>query len=210
MSELRKKIHDDNNGLDYVLVGDYYLPVLSLPEETRPIGCWGMLRKEYLKEHKSGMYSCLLLTARLDSHLADVNEQAQERFELIEAQMRSAEGVTEDLLSNECKAAPDMTHGLKNIGDGDMKEGMKIMVDFFEENGMRKGALLGATATLAGVGLIVGAKKLYSMKKVHKEKGEKILNGLKQGIENELTESIEDYECTKESEKAENIQADNV
>ena len=95
MSELRKKIHDDNNGLDYVLVGDYYLPVLSLPEETRPIGCWGMLRKEYLKEHKSGMYSCLLLTARLDSHLADVNEQA--RFELIEAQMRSAEGVTEDL-----------------------------------------------------------------------------------------------------------------
>lgn len=97
MSELRKKIHDDNNGLDYVLVGDYYLPVLSLPEETRPIGCWGMLRKEYLKEHKSGMYSCLLLTARLDSHLPDVNEQAQERFELIEAQMRSAEGVTEDL-----------------------------------------------------------------------------------------------------------------
>ena len=97
MSELRKKIHDDNNGLDYVLVGDYYLPVLSLPEETRPIGCWGMLRKEYLKEHKSGMYSCLLLTVRLDSHLADVNEQAQERFELIEAQMRSAEGVTEDL-----------------------------------------------------------------------------------------------------------------
>ena len=97
MSELRKKIHDDNNGLDYVLVGDYYLPVLSLPEETRPIGCWGMLRKEYLKEHKSGMYSCLLLTARLDSHLADVNEQAQERFELIEAQMRSAEGVTEEL-----------------------------------------------------------------------------------------------------------------
>lgn len=76
MSELRKKIHDDNNGLDYVLVGDYYLPVLSLPEETRPIGCWGMLRKEYLKEHKSGMYSCLLLTVRLDSHLADVNEQA--------------------------------------------------------------------------------------------------------------------------------------
>ena len=97
MSELRKKIHDDNNGLDYVLVGDYYLPVLSLPEETRPIGCGGMLRKEYLKEHNSGMYSCLLLTARLDSHLADVNEQAQERFELIEAQMRSAEGVTEDL-----------------------------------------------------------------------------------------------------------------
>ena len=97
MSELRKKIHDDNNGLDYVLVGDYYLPVLSLPEETRPIGCWGMLRKEYLKEHKSGTYTYFLLTARLDSYLADLNEQSQEHFELIEAQMRSAEGVTEKL-----------------------------------------------------------------------------------------------------------------
>ena len=97
MSEQRKIIHDDNNGLDYVLVGDYYIPMLALPEETRPIGYWGMLRKEYLKKHKSGMYSYLLLTGKLDSYLADLNEQAQERYELIEAQMRSAEGVTEKL-----------------------------------------------------------------------------------------------------------------
>ena len=83
--------------IEYTKVGDYYLPNLYYQEETRPIGYLGMLRNEYLKEHKSGMYSCLLLTVRLDSHLADVNEQAQERFELIEAQMRSAEGVTEDL-----------------------------------------------------------------------------------------------------------------
>ena len=97
MSDQKNILHDDSNGLDYVVVGDYYLPVLSLPEETRPIGCWGMLRKEYLKEHKSGTYTYLLLTARLDSYLADLNEQAQERFELIEAQIRSAEGVTEEL-----------------------------------------------------------------------------------------------------------------
>ena len=87
MSNQRKILHDDRNGLDYVLVGDYYLPVLSLPEETRPIGYWGMLR----------MYSYLLLTGKLDSYLADLNEQAQERYELIEAQIRSAEGVTEEL-----------------------------------------------------------------------------------------------------------------
>ena len=80
MSNQRKILHDDRNGLDYVLVGDYYLPVLSLPEETRPIGYWGMLRKEYMKNYKS-----------------DLNEQAQERYELIEAQIRSAEGVTEEL-----------------------------------------------------------------------------------------------------------------
>ena len=73
--------------IEYTKVGDYYLPNLYYPEETRPIGLWGMLRKEYLKEHKSGTYTYLLLTARLDSYLA----------ELIEAQIRSAEGVTEEL-----------------------------------------------------------------------------------------------------------------
>ena len=83
--------------IEYTKVGDYYLPNLYYPEETRQIGLWGMLRKKYLKEHKSGTYTYLLMTARLDSYLADLNEQAQERFELIEAQMRSVEGVTEEL-----------------------------------------------------------------------------------------------------------------
>ena len=83
--------------IEYTKVGDYYLPNLDYPEEARPIGCWGMLRKEYLKEHKSGTYTYLLLTTRLDSYLADLNEQAQERYELIETQIRSAEGVTEKL-----------------------------------------------------------------------------------------------------------------
>ena len=89
MSEQRKIIHDDNNGLDYVLVGDYYMPMLALPEENRPIGYRGILRKQYLKKHKSGMYSYLLLTGKLDRYLADLNEQAQERYELIEAQTHS-------------------------------------------------------------------------------------------------------------------------
>ena len=91
------KAKGDTMKIEYTKVGDYYLPNLYYPEETRPIGLWGMLRKEYLKEHKSGTYIYLLLTARLDSYLADLNEQAQERFELIEAQMQSTEGVTEEL-----------------------------------------------------------------------------------------------------------------
>ena len=53
--------------------------MLALPEENRLIGYWGMIRKEYMKNHKSGMYSYLLLTGKLDSYLADLNEQAQER-----------------------------------------------------------------------------------------------------------------------------------
>ena len=83
--------------IEYTKVGGSYFPTLDYPEEARPIGCWGMLRKEYLKAHKSGTYTYLLLTARLDSYLADLNEQSQEHFELIEAQMRSSEGVTEEL-----------------------------------------------------------------------------------------------------------------
>ena len=83
--------------IEYTKVGDCYLPNLYYPEETRPIGLWGMLRKEYLKEHKSGTYIYLLLTARLDSYLADLNEQEQERLEQIEDKRRSAGGVTEKL-----------------------------------------------------------------------------------------------------------------
>ena len=83
--------------IEYTKVGDYYLPNLYYPEETRPIGLWGMLRKEYLKEHKSGTYTYLLLTARLDSYLADLNEQAQERLDTITAQMMAVEGVPEEL-----------------------------------------------------------------------------------------------------------------
>ena len=83
--------------IEYTKVGDYYLPNLYYPEETIQIGFLGILRKKYLKEHKSGTYTYLLLTTRLDSYLADMNEQAQERFELIEAQMQSTEGVTEEL-----------------------------------------------------------------------------------------------------------------
>lgn len=97
MNNQKKILHDDRNGLDYVLVGDYYLPMIDLLEEIRPIGYWGILRKEYLKNYKSGMYSYLLLTGKRDSYLADLNEQEQERYELIEAHMRSAEGVTEEL-----------------------------------------------------------------------------------------------------------------
>ena len=94
---MEKRIYDKTNGLNYTLQGDYYFPELIIKKEETTYGKYGILRKNYLKEHKSGMYSCLLLTARLDSYLADLNEQAQERFELIETQMRSAEGVSEEL-----------------------------------------------------------------------------------------------------------------
>ena len=98
--------------IEYTKVGDYYLPNLYYQEETRPIGYWGMLRNEYLKEHKSGTYTYFLLTARLDSYLADLNEQAQERFERLIEGMKQAQGITEQL---KAENALEWTGCLNNI-----------------------------------------------------------------------------------------------
>ena len=97
MKELPERIHDDTNGLDYVLVGDYYIPALRLTEESRPIGHWGRRRKAYLEEARPALYCSLLLSGKLWTHLADVDEQAQERLDLIMEQMKATEGVTEEL-----------------------------------------------------------------------------------------------------------------
>ena len=97
MEELKKRIHDDSNGLDYVLVGDYYMPDLRLPEESRPIGRWGRMHKAFLQEHRPDKYSALLLSGKLWTYLADLNEQADDRLACIVSQMQEAEGVTEEL-----------------------------------------------------------------------------------------------------------------
>ena len=97
MKELKERIHDNGNGLDYVLVGDYYIPDLKPPEESRPVGRWGRMYKAYLEEVHPGQYSALILSGKLWTYLADLNEQAQVRLEVIINQMKAAEGVTEDL-----------------------------------------------------------------------------------------------------------------
>ena len=79
------------NGIDYVLVGDYYVPDLKLPEENRPIGRFGRMHREYIKEHKPFLYDDLVLTCQLWTYLADLNEQAQSRLAVIIEQMKKAE-----------------------------------------------------------------------------------------------------------------------
>lgn len=81
----------------YVLKGDVYLPELELPEESRPIGRWGRLHKAYLKNYRPILYQSLLLSGKLYTVLADLNEQMAERCSLIIRQMAEAEGITEDL-----------------------------------------------------------------------------------------------------------------
>ena len=89
------------NGIDYVLVGDYYVPDLKLPEENRPIGRFGRMHREYIKEHKPFLYDDLVLTCQLWTYLADLNEQAQSRLAVIIAQMKKAESVTKELKKND-------------------------------------------------------------------------------------------------------------
>ena len=98
MSELNPSIHDETNGLDYVLVGDYYIPAIEPPEgDDRPIGKWGRMHRAYLEETNPLLLNHLILTGRLHTYLANLNEQAQNRYRLIIRQMVIAEGVTEDL-----------------------------------------------------------------------------------------------------------------
>lgn len=98
MSELKSRIHVEDTGIDYILVGDYYIPAIELPEDDdRPIGKWGRLHKAYLEEANSPLLNHLILTGKLHTYLADLNEQAKDRYRLIVQQMANAEGITEDL-----------------------------------------------------------------------------------------------------------------
>ena len=83
--------------INYIRSGDYFIPDLKLPEETRPIGKWGRMHRDYLKEHHPIQYNNLVLSGNLWTYLADLNEQAQQRRETLIAQLKTAEGITEKL-----------------------------------------------------------------------------------------------------------------
>lgn len=85
------------NRIDYVLVGDYYIPDLKLPEEGRPIGKYGCMHREYLRDHHPMLFNDLVLTCQLWTYLADINEQARDRLQIIISQMQKAESVTEKM-----------------------------------------------------------------------------------------------------------------
>ena len=93
---MKEKIYDARTGMEYILVGDYYLPALKLPR-TRPIGRWGMLHKAYLKLRKPAYYQSLLLSGKLDTVLANVEEQAAERYKVLIEQMSQREETSEKL-----------------------------------------------------------------------------------------------------------------
>ena len=99
MTTLKNTLHDSNNGLDYTLVNDHYLPNLTAaaPAEQDPTGRWGRLHKMYLKEQHPIRYNQLLLSGELGGYLAKLDKQTEEQLALTIRQMQEAEGVTEAL-----------------------------------------------------------------------------------------------------------------
>ena len=94
---MEKTIFEEMGG-SYVRQGDYFIPCLTLPtEKEQPIGLFGQRHLRYLKEHHKIIYTNLLTSGRLNSYLADIDRQAQERFETLTEQMKQAQGITEQL-----------------------------------------------------------------------------------------------------------------
>lgn len=93
---MEKYIYNEQNGLHYELVGDYYLPLLTVPEAP-PLGIWGRRRYRYLKEHRPVIYNTMLLSGKLFTHLAEVDQQARDQHDRLMKQMAAQAGITEQL-----------------------------------------------------------------------------------------------------------------
>ena len=94
---MEKQIYDEKNGMSYTLHGDYYLPDLVLNEEEPTYGKYGILRKQFLKEHRSARYQYMLLTGKLNEHLNQIDQEVREQVEMLMKQMAEKKGVTEEL-----------------------------------------------------------------------------------------------------------------
>ena len=105
------------NGISYTLVGDYYIPDLQLPEENRPIGIWGRMHKAYLEQYHPAQYNDLILSGRLWTYLADLNEQAQKRMNRLINQMKAAENITEELKVHDPMAWVGTMNNIRNLAE---------------------------------------------------------------------------------------------
>ena len=94
---MKKQIYDEKNGLNYTLHGDYYLPDLEINEEEPTYRKYGIMRKQFLKEHRSARYQYLVLTGKLTEHLNQVDKEVREKVEMLMEQMAEQWGVTEEL-----------------------------------------------------------------------------------------------------------------
>ena len=108
--------------INYIRSGDYVIPDLKLPEETHPIGKWGRMHREYLKAHHPIQFTNLVLSCKLWTYLADLNEQAQERLDRIMQHMKESEGVTELLKATDPLAGVQRMNNIRNRAEEIIRE----------------------------------------------------------------------------------------
>ena len=114
---MTKQIYDEKNGLSYTLHGDYYLPDLEINEEEPTYGKYGIMRKQFLKEHRSARYQYLVLTGKLTEHLNQVDKEAREKVEILMEQMVEQWGVTEELKMQDQVEWVRRMNNIKNIAE---------------------------------------------------------------------------------------------
>ena len=124
---MKKQIYDEKNGLSYTLHGDYYLPDLELNEEEPVYGKYGIMRKQFLKEHRSARYQYLVLTGRLTEHLNQVDKEVREKVEMLVEQMAGQWGVTEELkMQNQMEWVRRMNNIKANVEEIVLKENIYL------------------------------------------------------------------------------------
>ena len=115
---MKKQIYDEKNGLNYTLHGDYYLPDLEINEEEPTYGKYGIMRKQFLKEHRSARYQYLVLTGKLTEHLNQVDKETREKVEMLVEQMAERWGVTEELKLQDQMEWVRRRNNIKNVVEG--------------------------------------------------------------------------------------------
>jgi len=116
MKELKSRITE--NGIDYVLVGDYYYPDLKLPNDEEPhYGKYGSMRLNYIKEHKKGLYGLLRMKGKLISHLNEIDNSANEQMEILVQQMMKHQGITENLKSEDWLGWVRAVNNIRNAAE---------------------------------------------------------------------------------------------
>ena len=112
---MEKYIFNEQNGLWYELQGDYYIPCLTLDEAyARPIGMWGRKYLRYIKDHRPVLHTTLLLSGKLNSHLAEIDNQATEMFDRLVKQLAEKEGITEQLKAQDQMAWVGEMNNIRN------------------------------------------------------------------------------------------------
>ncbi len=114
---MKKQIYDEKNGLSYTLYGDYYFPDLEINEEEPTYGKYGIMRKQFLKEHRSARYQYLVLTGKLAEHLNQVDKEARGKVEMLVEQMAERWGVTEELKLQDQMEWVRRMNNIKNVAE---------------------------------------------------------------------------------------------